>query len=152
MVVHKNDTIDVLMLDGKNLSDFLDKYMFICIVLEILVEQKYYFKEDSISLGFLHKRIRERINLSLYRRSVALSEKWVKDMEILGLIEITPYQEEHKNLFMIRMTGEGKAAYDKQTFQQIYSNLLSAKQSRVLSYIALIVSLLSLFMSLIRIF
>lgn len=125
------------------MSEFIDKYMFICLVLDELVFRKYYEKEEDVSIAFLCYRINKKMTLSLKSRPIALLEIWLSEMQIMKLITLSKSKEGNE-IIISKLTAQGEKAYQNQTYHQIYANLLAAKRSRVLSIIAIFISVITL--------
>lgn len=147
MVLHKNRFLQFITLDNANLSEFTDKYMFMCLVLEELVFRKYYECEEDVSIAFLRKRLYKKMSYSLLNRPVILLEMWIKDMQIMKLITLSQY-EDNSEVVISRLTESGELAYQNQIYHQIYANLLAAKRSRILAVIAIFLSLFSIVLTL----
>ena len=150
MKVHNGQLLNILTLNRTNLSELTDKYMFICLVLDELTFRKYYEKEDEVSIGFLRKRISKKMSLSLYHKPIALLEFWLLEVQVMGLITLSKHKEDGKEIIMTKLTRQGEEAYQKQTYHQIYANLIAAKLSRWLAILAIFVSLIALIVSLVN--
>jgi hypothetical protein len=138
---HNNKFPDILTIDKSNMCEFIDKYMFICIVLDELIFRKHFENETRVSYAFLLHRIKKKMTISMKNRPMLLFEMWIVDMRIMKLVKTTHLIEDGKDIIMIEITEKGEMAYQEQIYHQIYANLLSAKQSRILSIIAIMVSL-----------
>ena len=147
MVLHKNRFLQFITLDYANLSEFTDKYMFMCLVLEELVFRKYYECEEDVSIAFLRKRLYKKMSYSLLNRPVMLLEMWIKDMQIMKLIILSQYNN-NNGVIISKLTESGEKAYQDQIYHQIYANLLAAKRSRILSVIAICISICSILLTL----
>lgn len=149
MKIHNNKLTDLVKLDRSNLSIFLNKYMFICLVLDELAFLKFYEKQDIISSKALYKRIGKMMSYGLQNNPIALLDIWLADMQFMGLIKIT-ISKEYDEILIYQLTEDGIRAYQNQTFHQIYANLLAAKRSRVLAMIAIGLSLISLLIPILK--
>lgn len=140
---HGNKISEMLVLDKSNLCELIDKYMFICLVLDELIFRKHFENEDKVSSAFLFQRINNKMTISMKNRPILIFDTWLADMKIMKLVKVVPFVEDDRNIIMLEVTEKGEMAYQEQTYHQIYANLLSAKQSRVLSIIAILISVLA---------
>lgn len=148
MVSHQNNLLRFLTLDYANLSELIDKYMFISLVLDELTFRKYFEKEEDMSIAFLRKRLHKKMSYTLYnKRPIALLEIWLGEMQVMRLITLSR-SEENKDIIISKLTERGEKAYQEQTYHQIYANLLAAKRSRLLSVIAICISIISIILTL----
>lgn len=147
---HRNHISEMLVLDKSNLCEFIDKYMFICLVLDELIFCKHFKHENKVSYSFLYQKIKNKMTISMKNRSMSQYEMWILDMKIMKLVKATPLIENDRNITMLEITEQGEMAYQKQTYHQIYANLLSAKQSKVLSIIAIVLSVLAIIVTILK--
>ena len=68
--------------------------------------------------------------------------RWVAELTFMDAIETTA-----SNSIRFRITKTGYDLYRQQTFQTVYSNLKNAKGSRVLSIIAISISIVAIILS-----
>lgn len=146
---HSNKISEMLVLDKSNWCEFIDKYMFICLVLDELIFRKHFEYENNVSYTFLYQRIKNKMTISMKNRPILQYEMWIHDMRIMRLVKVTQQTENDRNI-MLEITEKGEIAYQEQTYHQIYANLLSAKQSRVLSIIAIVLSVLAIFVTILN--
>ena len=147
MVSHQNIFFRILTLDYANLSEMIDKYMFICLVLDELIFRKYFEKGEDMSITFLRKRLQKKMSYSLHNRPIALLEVWIFEMQVMKLLTLSTCKE-NSEIIVSKLTERGERAYQNQTYHQIYANLLVAKRSRVLAIIAMYISIISLILTL----
>lgn len=146
---HSNKISEMLVLDKSNWCEFIDKYMFICLVLDELIFRKHFEYENNVSYTFLYQRIKNKMTISMKNRPILQYEMWIHDMRIMKLVKVTQQTENDRSI-MLEITEKGEIAYQEQTYHQIYANLLSAKQSRVLSIIATVLSVLAIFVTILN--
>lgn len=155
MKTHQNKFCKIITLDKANLSEITDKYMFYCLVLDELSFLKYYERStEPISSAALQKRVFRKMSYGLMNTPIAQLDIWLVDMQFMKLLSIS-FSKDHSQLIVNNLTAQGEAAYQNQTYHQIYTNLVAAKRSRILtvvtiviSFISLVVAVLSLIMSL----
>ena len=70
-----------------------------------------------------------------------LVDKWLVDMEFIGLIrgEYDPQIDQH----LIYITEKGIEEYKNQTYHVLAANLLEAQESRRLSIIAIVIAIIA---------
>ena len=148
MVAHQNKFYQFFILDYANLSEFIDKYMFFCLVLDELTFRKYYEHEEEVSITFLRKRLHKKMSYSLYNnRPVALLELWLTEMQVMKLLSLSR-SKENNEIIVSKLTEQGELAYQNQTYHQIYANLIAARRSRRLAVTAICISLISIILTL----
>ena len=147
---HNNKISEMLVLDKSNWCEFIDKYMFICLVLDELIFRKHFEHENNVSYTFLHQRIKNKMTISMKNRPMLQYEMWICDMKIMELVKVTQQIKDNRNIIILEITEIGEIAYQEQTYHQIYANLLSAKQSRVLSITAIVLSVLAIIATILK--
>ncbi len=68
--------------------------------------------------------------------------RWIAELKFMGAIETTA-----SDSIRFRITQTGYDLYRQQTFQSIYSNLKNAKDSRLLSIVAICISIVAIILS-----
>ena len=68
----------------------------------------------------------------------------------MRLVKVTQQIKDNRNIIILEITEKGEIAYQEQTYHQIYANLLSAKQSRVLSITAIVLSVLAIIATILK--
>lgn len=128
------------------------KYYVMSLVLDILVRRMVINRitnanEVEIPFKELMQEIWKDSTYDMeWKISVARVELIVVEMSWMNLIENTGDTSKNPN---IKLTDQGFAAYKDQRFHLIAANLMEAKESRNLSIIALIISIFTLFVTVI---
>lgn len=147
---HNDKFPDILTIDKSNMCELIDKYMFICLVLDELIFRKHFENENKVSYAFLFQRIKNKMTISMKNRPILIYDTWILDMKIMKVVKVAPLIEDDRTIIMLEITEKGEIAYQEQTYHQIYANLLSAKQSRVLSIIAMVISVLAVIVTILQ--
>ena len=94
-----------------------------------------------INEGYITKSIHKTELLKGFKEPDKLVDKWLADMEFIGLIrgEYDPRIDQH----LIYITEKGIEEYKNQTYNVLAANLLEAQESRRLSRIAIIIAVVS---------
>ena len=137
----------------KNIRTFnCVKYYVISLVLDILVRRMSISSSGDIEISFeeLMKEIWKNSTYDMeWKLSAARVELIVAEMSWMNLIVNTGETSKNPN---IKLTQEGFAAYKDQRFHSIAASLMEAKESRLLSTIAIVVSLVTLIATIISVF
>ena len=99
---------------------------------------------DAIRIndGYITKSIYQTTLLKGLKESDKLVEKWLLDMELIGLIKIE-YDTTIKQT-LIYLTEKGLEEYKNQTYHVLAANLLESQESRRLSKIAILIAIVSI--------
>ena len=124
--------------------------MFICLTLEELSMLKSR-NEDTISVKHLYERISSKMSLSLKNTALVQMYLWIREMQLMGLIKISR-SKKNDEIIINQLAEAGLQAFQKQTFHQIYANMISARESRKIAVVAIVISCLSLLMSILHFF
>lgn len=123
----------------KNRSHFrhynLVKFYLISTILDILVKVKYKEHLDSVPYSYISGKLHNECAIPEFMAKISYDEciDIVIQMEWMLLIEV-----DFDNNESIILTDEGLRMYETQHFHSIYSSLLEAHSSRILSKNALI--------------
>ena len=117
------------------------KYLFFAWTLNRLKE--FFICEDAVRVneGYIRKSIHKTELLKGIKESERLVDKWLVDMEIIGLIRVE--FEPNIQQTLIYITEKGIEEYKKQTYHVLAANLLEAQESRRLSKLAIIIAIIS---------
>ena len=121
------------------------KYLFFAWTLNRLKEFLLCHDAIRVNEGYITKSINKTTLLKGLKESDKLIEKWLLDMELIGLIKI-----EHDPVIkqtLIYLTEKGLDEYKNQTYHVLAANLLEAQESRRLSKIAIIIAIVSILIS-----
>jgi len=137
----------------KNIRTFNSvKYYVISLVLDTLVRRMVASSSDDIEISFeeLMQEIWKNSTYDMeWKLSAARVELIVAEMSWMNLIVNTGETSKNPN---IKLTQEGFAAYRDQRFHSIAASLMEAKESRLLSTIAIVVSFVTLIATIISVF
>ena len=125
----------------KLLEENASKYLFFAWTLNRLKEFLLCQDAKRINEGYITKSIHKTELLKGLKEPDKLVDKWLADMEFIGLIrgEYDPRIDQH----LIYITEKGIEEYKKQTYHVLAANLLEAQESRRLSRIAIIIAVVS---------
>ncbi len=125
----------------KLLEENASKYLFFAWTLNRLKEFLLCQDAKRINEGYITKSIHKTELLKGFKEPDKLVDKWLADMEFIGLIrgEYDPRIDQH----LIYITEKGIEEYKKQTYHVLAANLLEAQESRRLSRIAIIIAVVS---------
>ena len=125
----------------KLLEENASKYLFFAWTLNRLKEFLLCQDAKRINEGYITKSIHKAELLKGFKEPDKLVDKWLADMEFIGLIrgEYDPRIDQH----LIYITEKGIEEYKKQTYHVLAANLLEAQESRRLSRIAIIIAVVS---------
>ncbi len=123
------------------LEENASKYLFFAWSLNRLKEFLLCHDAVRINEGYITKSIHKTELLKGIKEPDNLVNKWLADMEFIGLIrgEYDPRIDQH----LIYITGKGIEEYKNQTYHVLAANLLEAQESRRLSRIAIIIAVVS---------
>lgn len=123
------------------LEENASKYLFFAWSLNRLKEFLLCQDAKRINEGYITKSIHKTELLKGFKEPDKLVDKWLADMEFIGLIrgEYDPRIDQH----LIYITGKGIEEYKNQTYHVLAANLLEAQESRRLSKIAIIIAVVS---------
>lgn len=123
----------------------LVKYYFFSNVLDILVKYRYEKHMDAVPYSFISNIIYNQYAIPEFMHKVNYDESigFIKEMEWMRLIDI-----DFDNNESLVITDEGLRMYETQKFHSIYSSLLEAHSSRILSRNAVIFACISSFIAL----
>ena len=123
------------------------KYLFFAWTLNRLKEFLLCHDAIRVNEGYITKSIYKTTLLKGLKESDKLIEKWLLDMELIGLIKI-----EHDPAIkqtLIYLTEKGLDEYKNQTYHVLAANLLEAQESRRLSKIAIIIAIVSILIAIV---
>lgn len=125
----------------KLLEENASKYLFFAWTLNRLKEFLLCQDAKRINEGYITKSIHKTELLKGFKEPDKLVDKWLADMEFIGLIrgEYDPRIDQH----LIYITEKGIEEYKKQTYHVLAANLLETQESRRLSRIAIIIAVVS---------
>ena len=118
------------------------KYLFFAWTLNRLKEFLLCHDAIRINDGYITKSIYQTTLLKGLKESDKLVEKWLLDMELIGLIKIE-YDTTIKQT-LIYLTEKGLEEYKNQTYHVLAANLLESQESRRLSKIAIVIAIVSI--------
>ena len=118
------------------------KYLFFAWTLNRLKEFLLCHDAIRINDGYITKSIYQTTLLKGLKESDKLVEKWLLDMELIGLIKIE-YDTTIKQT-LIYLTEKGLEEYKNQTYHVLAANLLESQESRRLSKIAILIAIVSI--------
>lgn len=121
------------------------KYLFFAWTLNRLKEFLVCSDAKRINEGYIRKSIHKTELLKGIKESERLVDKWLVDMELIGLIKVE--FEPNIQQTLICITDKGIEEYKKQTYHVLAANLLEAQESRRLSKIAIIIAIISVFVA-----
>ena len=124
------------------LKENASKYLFFTWTLNRLKEFLLCQDAKRVNEGYITKSIRKTELLKGFKEPDMLVDKWLADMEFIGLIrgEYDPRIDQH----LIYITERGIEEYKNQTYHVLAANLLEAQESRRLSKIAIYTAVCSL--------
>lgn len=127
----------------------LVKYYFISTVLDILIQYRYIEHLDAVPYSYISNKIYKEYAIPEFMSKITYDECLgiVREMEWLRLIEF-----DFDNQESLMLTDEGLRMYETQHFHSIYSSLLEAHSSRVLSKNALIFASISAIIAIVSLF
>ena len=138
-------TYDIKTSRKRIIEENASKYLFFAWTLNRLKE--FLLCQDAIRIneGYITKSIHKTELLKGIKESNKLIDKWLVDMEFIGLIKI----EHITNIgqTVIYLTEKGLEEYKNQTYHVLAANLLEAQESRRLSKIAIIIAIISIFVA-----
>ncbi len=117
------------------------KYLFFAWTLNRLKEFLLCHDAVRINEGYITKSIHKTELLKGIKEPDNLVNKWLIDMEFIGLIKAV-FDPNIKQT-LIYITEKGIEEYKKQTYHVLAANLLEAQESRRLSRIAIIIAVIS---------
>lgn len=117
------------------------KYLFFAWTLNRLKEFLLCHDAVRINEGYITKSIHKTELLKGIKEPDNLVNKWLIDMEFIGLIKVVFNPNIKQTLIYI--TEKGIEEYKKQTYHVLAANLLEAQESRRLSRIAIIIAVVS---------
>ena len=129
------------------LEENASKYLFFAWTLNRLKEFPLCHHAKTINEGHITKSIYKTTLLKGLKESDKLIEKWLVDMEFIGLIRIE-YDPKIKQT-LIYLTEKGGEEYKNQTYHILAANLLEAQESRRLSQTAIIISIVSILIAIV---
>ena len=123
------------------LKENASKYLFFAWTLNRLKEFLLCQDAKRVNEGYITKSIHKTELLKGLKEPDKLVDKWLADMEFIGLIRGV-YDPQIKQ-FLIYITEKGIEEYKNQTYHVLAANLLEAQESRRLSRIAIIIAVVS---------
>ncbi|MBP1540539.1 MAG: hypothetical protein ILA29_09330 [Prevotella sp.] len=125
----------------KLLEENASKYLFFAWTLNRLKEFLLCQDAKRVNEWYITHSIHKTELLKDFKEPDKLVDKWLADMEFIGLIrgEYDPRIDQH----LIYITEKGIEEYKKQTYHVLAANLLEAQESRRLSRIAIIIAVVS---------
>lgn len=121
------------------------KYLFFAWTLNRLKEFFICANTKRINEGYIRKSIHKTELLKGIKEPEKLVDKWLVDMELIGLIKVEHIPEIGQTV--IYLTEKGMEGYKNQTYHVLAANLLEAQESRRLSKIAIIIAIISVFVA-----
>ena len=121
------------------------KYLFFAWTLNRLKEFLLCHDAIRVNEGYITKSIYKTTLLKGLKESDNLIEKWLLDMELIGLIKIEHDPAIEQTL--IYLTKKGLDEYKNQTYHVLAANLLEAQESRRLFKTAIIIAIVSILIS-----
>ena len=121
------------------------KYLFFAWTLNRLKEFLLCTDAKRINEGYIRKSIHKTELLKEIKEPERLVDKWLVDMEFIGLIKNEYLPDIGQTVIYI--TEKGMEEYKKQTYHVLAANLLEAQESRRLSKIAIIIAVISVFVA-----
>ena len=125
----------------KLLEENASKYLFFAWTLNRLKDFLLCQDAKRVNEGYITKSIHKTELLKGLKEPDKLVDKWLADMEFIGLIRGV-YDPQIKQ-FLIYITEKGIEEYKNQTYHVLAANLLEAQESRRLSRIAIIIAVVS---------
>lgn len=127
------------------LEENASKYLFFAWTLNRLKEFLLCDDAKRINEGYITKSIHKTELLKGIKEPDKLVDKWLVDMEFIGLIrgEYDPRIDQ----YLIYITEKGIKEYKNQTYHVLAANLLEAQESRRLSRRAIIIAILAVVVS-----
>ena len=125
----------------KLLEENASKYLFFAWTLNRLKEFLLCQDAKRVNEWYITHSIHKTELLKDFKEPDKLVDKWLADMEFIGLIrgEYDPRIDQH----LIYITEKGIEEYKNQTYHVLAANLLEAQESRRLSRIAIIIAVVS---------
>ena len=129
------------------LEENASKYLFFAWTLNRLKEFLLCDDAKRINEGYITKSIHKTELLKGHKEPGKLVDKWLADMEFIGLIrgEYDPRIDQK----LIYITEKGIEEYKNQTYHVLAANLLEIQESRRLSKIAIIIAVVSVFVAIV---
>lgn len=125
----------------KLLEENASKYLFFAWTLNRLKEFLLCQDAKRVNEWYITHSIHKTELLKGFKEPDRLVDKWLADMEFIGLIRGV-YDPQIKQ-FLIYITEKGIEEYKNQTYHVLAANLLEAQESRRLSRIAIIIAVVS---------
>lgn len=131
----------------KLLAENATKYLFFAWTLNRLKE--FLVCQDAVRIneGYITKSIHKTELLKGIKDPDRLVDKWLVDMEFIGLIRVE--HDPRINQVLIYITEKGLDEYKKQTYHVLAANLLEAQESRRLARIAIYIAITAIFVAII---
>ena len=125
----------------KLLKENASKYLFFAWTLNRLKEFLLCQDAERVNEWYITKSIHKTELLKGFKEPDQLVDKWLVDMEFIGLIrgEYDPQIDQH----LIYITEKGIEEYKNQTYHVLAANLLEAQESRRLSIIAIVIAIIA---------
>ncbi len=125
----------------KLLKENASKYLFFAWTLNRLKEFLLCQDAKRVNEGYITKSIHKTELLKGFKEPDMLVDKWLADMEFIGLIR--GEYDSRIDQYLIYITEKGIEEYKNQTYHVLAANLLEAQESRRLSRIAIIIAVVS---------
>lgn len=125
----------------KLLKENASKYLFFAWTLNRLKEFLLCQDAERVNEWYITKSIHKTELLKGFKDPDKLVDKWLADMEFIGLIrgEYDSRIEQH----LIYITEKGIEEYKNQTYHVLAANLLEAQESRRLSIITIVIAFIA---------
>lgn len=125
----------------KLLKENASKYLFFAWTLNRLKEFLLCQDAERVNEWYITKSIHKTELLKGFKDPDNLVDKWLADMEFIGLIrgEYDSRIEQH----LIYITEKGIEEYKNQTYHVLAANLLEAQESRRLSIITIVIAFIA---------
>ena len=127
------------------LEENASKYLFFAWTLNRLKEFLLCKDATRINEGYITKSIHKTELLKGLKEASEKVDRWLVDMEFIGLIKIEFNPQTKQTL--ISITEKGIEEYKNQTYHVLAANLLEAQESRRLSKIAVTIAVISIIVS-----
>lgn len=127
------------------LEENASKYLFFAWTLNRLKEFLLCQEAKRVNEVYITKSIHKTELLKGLNNPDKLVDKWLADMEFIGLIK--GVYDHQIDQYLIYITEKGIEEYKNQTYHVLAANLLEAQESRRLSIIAIIIAIVAVFVA-----
>lgn len=127
------------------LEENASKYLFFAWTLNRLKEFLLCQESKRVNEVYITKSIHKTELLKGLNNPDKLVDKWLADMEFIGLIK--GVYDHQIDQYLIYITEKGIEEYKNQTYHVLAANLLEAQESRRLSIIAIVIAIVAVFVA-----